>query len=182
MEVRGGLTGLSMLFATSTKDYFNVYVGRTHCETQCPTRHGSPVFLPSAGPLILPRMLLWNCLHSFSSSLNMHERHTFHIGCIGIADFHLSHYHKWWFIALCVCACVCVGVWGCGAEWLPKVAHIISEPPRLWPYCGAILLVLFQFRPPPRGWRGEKCLSIFISPPDLFWVVIKARLPARIFP
>lgn len=69
---------------------------------------------------------------------------------------------------------VCVG--GEGVKWLPKVAGIISEPPQSRFYQGAILLMLFQFRPPPEGRRGRKRLSIFISLPDLFWVVIKASL------
>lgn len=41
-------------------------------------------------------------------------------------------------------------------------------------------LVLFQFRTPTWSLEGEKRLSIFISPLDLFWAVIKVHLPLRI--
>lgn len=41
-------------------------------------------------------------------------------------------------------------------------------------------LVLFQCRTPTWSLEGEKRLSIFISPLDLFWAVIKVHLPLRI--
>lgn len=40
-ELWGGLMGLPVLFATSTKDYSNLYSDRTHCGTQCLTWQGS---------------------------------------------------------------------------------------------------------------------------------------------
>lgn len=43
------------------------------------------------------------------------------VTCIGVPDFHLSHYHKRWFIGS-------VWRWGCGDY--AKLARIISEPPQ----------------------------------------------------
>lgn len=125
---------------------------------------------------LLPHSSRHVCCSENASVLSVLRWICMNVTCIGVPDFHLSHYHKW-FIA----GCVCGRGWGGRGDYL-KLAHIISEPSRSRPHRGAILLVLFQFRPPPEGWRGKKRLSIFILPPDLFWVVIKARFHVRIFP
>lgn len=72
------------------------------------------MYFSSAGPL----MLLWKRLRSFCSSLNMHERHPLRIRMHQHCNFHLSHYHKQWFIAVCVSGRV-------GGGWLLKDTGII---------------------------------------------------------